>query len=375
MDPTLLSLLDSIPQKSPRSKLETHRELIRQLRRKGCTYRDIVRILHERVGLDVAVSTIHSFIKVRAKHRKQVQYELPPLEPESSVNTPHESRRCCLSNCGAQSKTSRAESKTQALSLRRERTVEARQSRRIAMNTEKKNKRVVFTMGGKGGVGKTGLMVALAEWFEAHEIPFTLLDLDTENKARGSLKHFFNGSVAKVNIHTPAGLDAFVDHLESGAAIILADMGAGSGQVASDWFDAMYEDVAATGARFTAVGVVTPDPASVESVLAWANRLQERAQYLIVQNATSPQADFSYWESAEQAIRFREALSPIVIRMEFRLAELENPARQHGIRLGQVATRQNAINELKRASIVMRAESYRRRLFSEFDRAKEMFLP
>jgi len=42
---------------------------------------------------------------------------------------------------------------------------------------------------------------------------------------------------------------------------------------------------------------------------------------------------------------------------------------------GQVATRQNAINELKRASIVMRAESYRRRLFSEFDRAKEMFLP
>jgi MinD superfamily P-loop ATPase len=26
-------------------------------------------------------------------------------------------------------------------------------------------------MGGKGGVGKTGLMVALAEWFEANEIP------------------------------------------------------------------------------------------------------------------------------------------------------------------------------------------------------------
>jgi hypothetical protein len=87
MDPTLVSLLDSIPQKSPRSKLETHRELIRQLRRKGCTYRDIVRILHDRVGLDVAVSTIHSFIKVRAKHRKQLQYELPPPEPESSLNT------------------------------------------------------------------------------------------------------------------------------------------------------------------------------------------------------------------------------------------------------------------------------------------------
>jgi hypothetical protein len=87
MDPTLLSLLETIPQKSPRSKLETHRELIRQLRRKGCTYRDIVRILNERVGLDVAVSTIHSFIKVRAKHRKQIQYELPPLASESPVSS------------------------------------------------------------------------------------------------------------------------------------------------------------------------------------------------------------------------------------------------------------------------------------------------
>ena len=83
MDPTLHSLLETIPQKPPRSKLETHRELIRQLRRKGCTYRDIVRILHERVGLDVAISTIHSFVKVRAKHRKQTQYELPAPESQS----------------------------------------------------------------------------------------------------------------------------------------------------------------------------------------------------------------------------------------------------------------------------------------------------
>lgn len=241
------------------------------------------------------------------------------------------------------------------------------------MKPENRNTRVVFTMGGKGGVGKTGLMVALAEWFEAHDIPFTLLDLDSENKARGSLKHFFNGSVTTVNIHTPAGLDTFIDHLESGASIILADMGAGSGQVASEWFDTMYEDVSATGTRFTAVGVITPDPASVESVLAWANRLQDRVQYVVVQNATTPQSNFTYWDSAEQAMRFRESLSPTVVRMEFRLAELENPARQHGVRLGQVATRQNSVDELKLASIVVRAESYRRRLFSEFDRTKEMF--
>ena len=237
------------------------------------------------------------------------------------------------------------------------------------------SKRVVFTMGGKGGVGKTGVVVALAEWFQVNEIPVTLLDLDTENKARGSLKHFFDGTVTKVNIHTPAGLDTFVDHLDGGTSIVLADMGAGAGQVAADWFDSMYADVADTGVRFTAVGVVTPDPASVESVLAWANRLQDRVEYVVVENATSALSDFTYWRSTEQASRFRVAFEPEILQMEFRLAELENPLRQHGIPLGQVADRKAEVDEPKRASLVMRAQSYRRRLFSEFDRAKQVFLP
>ncbi|MGC9225483.1 MAG: hypothetical protein ACP5E2_16355 [Terracidiphilus sp.] len=237
------------------------------------------------------------------------------------------------------------------------------------------SKRVVFTMGGKGGVGKTGVVVALAEWFQSNEIPVTLLDLDTENKARGSLKHFFNGTVTKVDVHTPAGLDAFVDHLDGGTPIILADMGAGAGQVAAGWFDSMYEDVAATGVRFTAVGIITPDPASVESVLAWANRLQDRVEYVIVENATSALADFTYWRSTKQANQFREVFAPAILQMEFRLAELENPLRQYGIQLGQVADRKTVVDELKRASLVMRAQSYRRRLFSEFDRAREVFLP
>src|SRR6202021_520572 len=158
-------------------------------------------------------------------------------------------------------------------------------------------------MGGKGGVGKTGVMVALVEWFAANEIPVTLLDLDTENKARGSLKHFFNGTVTKVNIHTPAGLDAFVDHLDGGTPIILADMGAGAGQVAADWFESMYDDVAETGVRFTAVGVVTPDPASVESLLAWASRLQGRVEYVAEGNPTGSPADFTFWRASKQATR------------------------------------------------------------------------
>jgi hypothetical protein len=44
---------------------------------------------------------------------------------------------------------------------------------------------------------------------------------------------------------------------------------------------------------------------------------------VIVENATSPQADFSYWRDSEQCIRFREAFRPVVLSMEYRLADLE----------------------------------------------------
>ena len=78
--------LAGFPPKPPRSKLEPHRELIRELRRKGRTYREVARRFHERLGLHVALSTLHSFVKVRAKHRKRTQFELPPVGQAAAVS-------------------------------------------------------------------------------------------------------------------------------------------------------------------------------------------------------------------------------------------------------------------------------------------------
>ena len=219
-------------------------------------------------------------------------------------------------------------------------------------------------------------MTALAEWYQEHELTFVLLDLGTENKARGSVSHFFRESAQEVNIHMPAGLDAFVDHLVGAEdRLVLADMGAGSGQVATQWFEDVCEDVVAAGIVFTAIGLVTPDSASVESVLSWASRLQQRVAYLIVENHSSEHADLAYWHDAAQAEQFREVFQPAVIPMDFRLPGLENPARQYGVTLGQVASRQTSVRELSKASLVMRAQAYRRKLFAEFDRVRELLLP
>src|SRR2546422_119533 len=231
-------------------------------------------------------------------------------------------------------------------------------------------KRVILSMGGKGGVGKTTVITGLAEWFNLNEIPVKLLDLDTENKARGSLTHFFQGRVPKVNIHTPAGLDAFIDELGDTTPVILADMGAGAGRVTYDWFDKMYPDVTEAGVVFTTIGIVTSDPASVESVLTWASRLQRRSAYLIVENSLTEQAEFTYWRESDQAREFQRVFHPAVIQMDYRLAELENATRNHGVTLGEVAARATDVPELRRSSLVMRAQSYRRRMFQEFERRK-----
>jgi Mrp family chromosome partitioning ATPase len=242
----------------------------------------------------------------------------------------------------------------------------------VAVSAEK---RVILSMGGKGGVGKTSVMTGLAEWFEENRIPVTLLDLDTENKSRGSFTHFFGGSVPKINIHTPAGLDAFVDHLADVAPVILGDMGAGAGKITHDWFEKMYPDVAELGIVFTAIGVVTSDPASVESVLDWAAALEDRVAYVIVENNLTEHTDFTYWQESSQAEEFRKRFQPAIVRLDYRLADLENAVRNYGVTLGQVAGRTTPHAELQKASLVMRAQSYRRRMFAEFEKVKELLLP
>jgi hypothetical protein len=145
--------------------------------------------------------------------------------------------------------------------------------------------------------------------------------------------------------------------------------------VTYEWFDKMHSNVTDAGIAFTAIGVVTADPASVESVLAWASQLGNRTAYLIVENSVIEHTDFRYWRESEQALSFQQRYSPSVLQMDYRLPILENATRNHGVTLGAVASRLTDAPELQKASLVMRAQSYRRRMFAEFDKVKDLLLP
>jgi hypothetical protein len=69
MDDQLEQILETLPEKPPRSRLETYREFIEELRRRGRTYRDIAAILAEKCELRVSASAIHDFVRTRSREK------------------------------------------------------------------------------------------------------------------------------------------------------------------------------------------------------------------------------------------------------------------------------------------------------------------
>lgn len=67
MDDSLKDILDALPAKAPRSRLEPYREFIQELRRRGRTYRDIAGILAEKCQVQVSASGVHDFVRIRSR--------------------------------------------------------------------------------------------------------------------------------------------------------------------------------------------------------------------------------------------------------------------------------------------------------------------
>ena len=63
MKDQLQEILDSLDEKTPRSRLAPYRDFIAKLRRRKYTYREIRRILREKCQVQVSISTLHDFVR------------------------------------------------------------------------------------------------------------------------------------------------------------------------------------------------------------------------------------------------------------------------------------------------------------------------
>jgi len=238
------------------------------------------------------------------------------------------------------------------------------------------NRRIVFTMGGKGGAGKTTVLAAIVSYLQTQNVPFDLFDADTENEKRGHLKLYFP-EAKKVNIGTERGLDLFVDCLfEGNKALAIADLGAGAGADTFPWFDKMHPLLAREGVLFTAVGVFVRDPGSVETIFSWAGKLRDRVSYLIVRNERDSK-DFPYFDETPEGAKFKELAHPTIIRFERRESDIQHELNARGLTLEQAvaASNGNVGTELSRVYTLMRMKGIKARFEVELEKAHDLLLP
>ncbi len=92
MDGEFQKIVDSLPEKPPRSRLEPYGELIDELRGRGRTYREIAGVLAKACRLEVSISTLHDFVKVRSRRKRTSARRnatnaviAPPIAPKAIV--------------------------------------------------------------------------------------------------------------------------------------------------------------------------------------------------------------------------------------------------------------------------------------------------
>ncbi len=86
MNAELQRIFESIPEDTPRSRLDPYRELILRWRRQGRTYRRIKTLLADQCSIQVSTTMLFKFVKSRSRPRKaepDTEPQLILLEPAS----------------------------------------------------------------------------------------------------------------------------------------------------------------------------------------------------------------------------------------------------------------------------------------------------
>jgi IS30 family transposase len=89
MDDKVNEILDNLPPKPPRSRLDPHFELIEEMRRRGRTYKEIACVLAETCQVKSSPSNIYYFVRLRAREAKRARSR----RAEQIVAEPHASSK------------------------------------------------------------------------------------------------------------------------------------------------------------------------------------------------------------------------------------------------------------------------------------------
>jgi hypothetical protein len=232
---------------------------------------------------------------------------------------------------------------------------------------------ILFTQGGKGGVGKTTVIAALTGWIRTKGLDPVLLDFDSENREKSSFQSFYP-EAQKIDIRAPDSLDRVFHFLETPGTIVIADQGAGSGAETFSWFDRTAQ-IVGEFADVTSIGIVTKDPGSVASVLGWAYHLGSRVRYLIVLNELVRGSGFDAWCTAPEVQEFVTRTAPAIIALQNRNPDFEDMLRANHLTLEKVINRRHSVDWFHSLTRIVQGRRYQQEAYDAFESVSHILLP
>jgi hypothetical protein len=232
---------------------------------------------------------------------------------------------------------------------------------------------ILFTQGGKGGVGKTTVIAALTGWIRRKGFDPVLLDFDSENREKSSFQSFYP-EAQKIDIRAPDSLDRVFHFLETPGTIVIADQGAGSGAETFFWFDRTAQ-IVGEFADVTSIGIVTKDPGSVASVLSWAYHLGSRVRYLIVLNELVRGSGFDAWCTTPEVQEFVTRTAPAIVALQNRNPDFEDMLRANHLTLEKVIDRRHSVDWFHSLTRIVQGRRYQQEAYDAFESVSHILLP
>jgi hypothetical protein len=228
--------------------------------------------------------------------------------------------------------------------------------------------RVVFVVGGKGGVGKSWVISLTAQHLEAKAIRFVLIDGDDETS---TTTRFFPTAIF-LSIRSSVEIDRIVQMACAGThEVILVDLPSRAGNEFRQWFGIVpWEELEELGIRFTGVGVICGNKDCIECILWWLEFLGHHVDPVLALNRRD---NLSLYEGSRARQQFLTAGYPEIEipKLEDRLGtELDKANWTIGHALA--ATEPHFLTQLMSRA---RLRRYRDQVFAEFDKIKSLLIP
>jgi hypothetical protein len=163
---------------------------------------------------------------------------------------------------------------------------------------------IIFSAGAKGGTGKSTIIRFLITYLREQGFNPSLLDMDDENY---TLSRFFP-EAQRVDIKKTSSHDVLIEKTLAGDNLIVADLKAGTGKDALDWWlDVPFSEL--PDIRFICFAAITSSPDSVQSFLHWAAAIKDKAAYFVCKNQKDGDV-FTDYDDSNEGLLFRENFKP-----------------------------------------------------------------